>query len=54
LQLERYHPIIAEPCKEGTYRDSSMKSCEACGAGKKPEPNEDKTACGKISSYSYF
>ena len=44
--VDQLHNIlISEPCEEGTYRDSSMTSCEKCDAGK--EPNTDKTGCGK-------
>ena len=46
LSVDQLHNIlISEPCEEGTYRDSSMTSCEKCDAGK--EPNTDKTDCGK-------
>ena len=46
LGADQLHNIlISEPCEEGTYRDSSMTSCDKCDAGK--EPNTDKTDCGE-------
>ena len=46
LSVDQLHNIlISEPCEEGTYRDSSMTSCDKCDAGK--EPNTDKTGCGE-------
>ena len=46
LSVDQLHNIlISEPCEEGTYRDSSMTSCEKCDTGK--EPNTDKTDCGE-------
>ena len=37
--------LKTELCEEGTYKDSTMKFCTECGAGK--QSNSDKSDCGK-------
>ncbi|KAL5266359.1 hypothetical protein ACHWQZ_G003697 [Mnemiopsis leidyi] len=43
--------LDAEPCEEGTYRDSTTTLCVDCGAGK--QSNSDKTGCEPCEEGTY-
>ena len=42
--------MISEPCKKGTYRDSTTTFCIECGVGEQFTSDETSCGSGRINS----